>query len=454
MRRRSAWLAIPVLALLAGCAAVDSFSSRAFNYNRQASSIQEQQLLLNVMRAAYRAPLQFTTFTQITGQASISGTAAFTLPFNPSPSTFGHADTAVPSATVSGNQAFTVANLDTQEFYQGILSPIPTTTIDYYIEQGFPETVLLTLMASRLGFTINGEPPKSFYNDFYHTTFSQFEQALYGLVSLGLSTETVRNVESIGPPVTASELPELRALSPLISSDTALRRFTPGTDSDLTPAEQAQLSREHTSEYFRLQTTSETSRFCFSPELRNFSNASKALTKAGVLQPGATITGFANTLTTEAEQCGAKGSLRRKAEERKGYAAPKPTLDLEVREPDGETRTISLGLTYTVRSTEGVIYYLGEIARGELGIGVPHPRPPPLITTALGNDQLFMVQHACDATSPEIAIGYADARYCVGIDPSGADRSAEVMQIVLQLIALNNSAKNLPAPSVLSIVSP
>ena len=149
-RRRWEPVVLVVLLGLAGCAAVDSFSSRATTYNQQAETIKENQLMLNVMRSAYREPLQFSDFTQVTGQATVSGTAAFTLPFNATPPTFGHADTALPAATISGTQAFTVANLDTQEFYQGILSPIPITSIDYYLEQGFPEALLLTLVINRV----------------------------------------------------------------------------------------------------------------------------------------------------------------------------------------------------------------------------------------------------------------------------------------------------------------
>ena len=74
-RRRWEPVVLVVLLGLAGCAAVDSFSSRATTYNQQAETIKESQLMLNVMRSAYREPLQFSDFTQVTGQATVSGTA-------------------------------------------------------------------------------------------------------------------------------------------------------------------------------------------------------------------------------------------------------------------------------------------------------------------------------------------------------------------------------------------
>ncbi len=451
---RAVGFAIPALSLFSGCAAVDSFSSRAFTYNDQAATIEEQELLLNVVRAAYRAPLQFTAFTQITGQAGVSGTAAFTLPFNPTPSSFPRSDVANPSATLSGTEAFTLANLNTQEFYRGILSPVPLATIEHYIEQGYPETVVLTLLVGRIDFAVPGGASGSLFNNFYHSGFNRFESAILGFVDLGLRMETVTNVQSVGPPLPAEDIDKVRALAPLINADTTLHRFTPSTDPDLSAEERNALTARHAGEYYRLQTTSEVSRFCFDERFRNLPEASRALAGAGLIAPGETVTGFAATLATRAEECGAPGYLRRRAEARTGYAEPDNRLTLEVESPSGVARQISLGLSITIRSAEGIIYHLGEIARGELAIGVGSAEPPPIVRTALGDDRLFTVGHRCSGAPREISITYGGARYCIGIDPSGADRSAEVMQIVLQLLALENAAKNLPAPGVISILAP
>ena len=37
------------------------------------------------------------------------------------------------------------------------------------------------------------------------------------------------------------------------------------------------------------------------------------------------------------------------------------------------------------------------------------------------------------------------------VDPSGKDRSSQVMELLTELLAQNNSAKDLPAPSVIPI---
>ncbi len=463
MGKRRRWgpialLLLPALLALTGCEVVDYFAPRAIAYNQQAEDIKESVLMLNVMRAAYREPLQFTDFTQVTGQTSLSGTAAFSLPFSPSPATFPHADTASPAATLSGTQAFSVANLDTQEFYQGILSPIPITSIDYYLEQGFPKALLLTLVIGRIDIALNDDTPLAFYNNYFGDHYSNFEQVVGALADLGLSSEVVKTITNVGPPIPAADIASLRALAPL-AEGAALKRFTTTSDPDLTASEKAELARRGVTEYFRLQQTTRESRFCIDPDLQALPAASRTLIALGVLPPGDTIIGpplgaSAGAVEAAAERCGASPYLRMKATERHAYAEPANCFPALVRTADGTTRTVTLQVNFTVRSVEGIIYYLGELARGELDIGVSQRLAPPQIGTGLGTDRLFLVREDCTGIAGEIGVAYDGTRYCISIDPSGADRSSEVMEIVLQLLALNTSAKTLPAPSVISILGP
>src|SRR5580698_8592961 len=126
------WLITPLIcAALLGCAIVDQYSGRAIVYNLEAEQAQDQALLLNIVRAYLRRPMQFTTVSTITGVASASAGAQYSLPTNipfrpPVQGATGIA--AIPtlptwlfSGSMSGGPAFTVPVLDTQEFYDGIL---------------------------------------------------------------------------------------------------------------------------------------------------------------------------------------------------------------------------------------------------------------------------------------------------------------------------------------------
>src|SRR6266850_1441639 len=161
---------------LFGCTIVDNYSWRAVDYNKEAEQAQEEVLLLNIVRASLRRPMQFTSLTSITGNASMTGSlnagAAGTRQtpyislFPLSSAGQGVLSQSTNSAisrlgvqTLSGNVAmtggatFTVPVLDTQEFYQGILTPIPLQAFDYYLQQGFPPQVLFDLFVLKIEVT-------------------------------------------------------------------------------------------------------------------------------------------------------------------------------------------------------------------------------------------------------------------------------------------------------------
>jgi hypothetical protein len=45
----------------------------------------------------------------------------------------------------------------------------------------------------------------------------------------------------------------------------------------------------------------------------------------------------------------------------------------------------------------------------------------------------------------------AGESYAIAADPTGADASSQVIQILTDLVALKSSAKSLPAPSVVTV---
>ena len=51
-----------------------------------------------------------------------------------------------------------------------------------------------------------------------------------------------------------------------------------------------------------------------------------------------------------------------------------------------------------------------------------------------------------------ISTSYEGEDYYVDVDPTARDRSAQVMELALELLALNTSAKELPAPSILPVI--
>ena len=71
MRKFSA-ASIALLALLAACSPIDRFADRVMTYNTEVERSRTQSMMLNILRSAYRKPLQFTDIISVTGQAVAS----------------------------------------------------------------------------------------------------------------------------------------------------------------------------------------------------------------------------------------------------------------------------------------------------------------------------------------------------------------------------------------------
>jgi len=462
VRNRLAW-ALSALTLaslpLGGCSAVDQFSSRAETYNDQAETIKEQQFLVNILRSAYREPVQFSDFTQVTGQASVSGSANFTLPISTFPANLSRTYTASPGATVSGTQSFSVVNLDTQAFYEGILAPIPLTSIDYYMEADYPKALLLTLFVSHIELKPQGivGHDHGFYNSYYGD-YGRFEAVLQAAIDLGLTTEAVNGSKDVGPPMTAAQLPEVKDLATIIGTGVSLKTYqltakgeTP-RDPELSQAEFAAYAREDVPEYYRLVRKAAVNRFCFAGDTAvNMPLVNQELEAAGVLVPGTSIAGVK---FPAAAVCGAGANAAASADTGDGDNSDGgPGVEIDVNR-GGVVVPETFRVAVTTRSVEEILYYLGEWTRAELKLGGVSS-PPPLVRANTGEqDALFVVRRNCDAALPSVEASYFGGAYCIEVDPSGKDRSVEVMAIVSQLFALNNSAQNLPSPNVISVLSP
>ncbi|MEO7026195.1 MAG: hypothetical protein ABI056_01425, partial [Caulobacteraceae bacterium] len=112
----------------------------------------------------------------------------------------------------------------------------------------------------------------------------------------------------------------------------------------------------------------------------------------------------------------------------------------------------SPGIEATFRSAEGVTYFLGEVARQELCLEPDENcrESPILVGPAIGGQHLLRVERGGPQRGDVAAVSYLGQGFRL---PGGADdRSAQVLTILGQLLDLNKSAKDNPAPSVVTLV--
>jgi hypothetical protein len=75
-------LTLPAFALGA-CGLADQFAERAVVYNIQAEQAQAENLLLNVVRASLRRPMQFSNVSTVLASSGEKGDLTLTIPFGP-----------------------------------------------------------------------------------------------------------------------------------------------------------------------------------------------------------------------------------------------------------------------------------------------------------------------------------------------------------------------------------
>ena len=71
-------LIVSLVLAMCGCALIDNLSPRATRYNDETADTKSAAILLNVLRAAYSKPLQFSDVTTVSGVSSIGGNAGAT----------------------------------------------------------------------------------------------------------------------------------------------------------------------------------------------------------------------------------------------------------------------------------------------------------------------------------------------------------------------------------------
>lgn len=140
------------LPALGGCSHAGEVGAIATDYNRSIARARGEQVLLNVLRASAREPLQFTTFGEIA--ASVNRTVGIeTVATN---LIAGGANAISPTLSLGGSTTpiFRIAPLSSRDFTDGFLRPITPEVLHLFISQGWDGEFLLPLVVS--SYTCNG----------------------------------------------------------------------------------------------------------------------------------------------------------------------------------------------------------------------------------------------------------------------------------------------------------
>ncbi|HKD22714.1 MAG TPA: hypothetical protein VKB71_11915 [Rhizomicrobium sp.] len=482
-KRLFACLLVPLLGSLAGCLQNDRFADDAVQYNKEAEKTQARGILLNVLRASYRRPFLFSGVQTVTGSASAQAQIGVSIPFNENGGTA--ASTVTPQISRSAGPTVVVGVIDTQDFYKGLLTPIPPKLVDLYVQRGLPKMLLFDLFFSRIIVRQDGKVVATFSNAVGdRAEFEAFQTYLYGLVQTAkLTTESIDKPQVFGPLLSPMEfLDQPGYAAKLAAAGLDVREVSWCSISAADRAGVAQRLRHPLSEYRQNQLDALCRTLGNSPDdaaaKRGQAELQRLLAQSGLplalyraeksgtdyglcfAATGDPTTGCgvarkenpfrssrASSLTMQnSSLCTTfKSAVRQRAQARS--ALPGETIDC--------TRPVDVA--FVTRSTYGVIYYLGEIVRQYLRPD-PWGSPPYLIQVPIEGVPapvpLFQLDDVTDVDSVSafLDVEYDGRTYAVRDDVHS--QTNEVLDIVAELTALNKSAKDLPTSSVITSIAP
>jgi len=435
-------------AALLGCAVIDQYSGRAVSYNVEAEQAHDQALLLNIVRASQRRPRQFTIVQKITGQAQAQGTANVTVPMGP------HSNlqykTGQFSTQLSGTETFEVASLETNDWYEGILRPLSGQFIHLYIQAEFPHDLLWNLFLGKIVIRRTDKACALSHELRCEMTFQNYAgtdlelglfQTMVGyLINLGLNTQTM------DPPVQAQ-------------AKAAAKGDTKSKDDNPPQPWIGYCFSTHLPRYAGLVDR---------PLTCGYPSISATFKRSTRIDSTTTLRG----ITMSSEVVAVMERIVEQQQGRSEFFQARAKAFSDIRQFAGKHVSVAL----FTRSTETLIYYVGEVVRRQL---YPDLDEPAMVMTKLGPpltefpiepctvkrnfgklwqcQNLFAVERG-----PPIGLGggvsvdYEGQRYSIPASanagatydtPAGA--SYTVLTIVRQMLTLNTSAKSLPASSLL-----
>lgn len=391
---------------LGGCATQRDFTEQSTKANLSVEDAHNRILLLNVVRAMRGRPLYFTGFSSLKGPLGAgSPTLGFNIPFGND--LRQNIYQFIPSFKPDVAQ-YDIAIYDRQEFVRGIAKPVTPATLQFYLDQGWPLELLLHLFIREVEVFKGDRKIESRIN--YPPNWQQYEAFLTWVREIG-KCELYLDVQYGEPTNVGPQLPRTAAED--ITKLIALRKEgfelapVPGSsvEGKVEPA-RWQLRKVHEIPVFKMKQT------------KDCPQAGRSL--FNVTDLGAT-----------------------------------PVLGLARAEEDEERTVIYM------RSPEGMVKYLGEVARAQLeGARVPGGGVRPLtVTIMLGSplytppvaEPLFVLRESeVDTNNSVVRVEYDGRIYGIPQEPNG--RSMHVLALISSLIGLNRSSSEVPQSTTIRLL--
>lgn len=381
-------LAAASLTILAGCVGTERLASAMATINQDYSRLQDEALLLNIVRRSASLPAHFTTVTTIRGRSRVFAGANLTLPFGgEAPSDFSFN----PHVSVEQGPGFDVSTQDNQEFYRGYVAPISTPSLAFMLRQDHAPELILSLFLESVHIQSPNGTERFYNNPSKVSDFERFQQVVNRFVDQGITMETALVLSRYGPVL---ELEQAPSIDQLVSARKENLAFSA-------------LGNNR----YQLTEAVESARFCFvRPHEKLFKRARCELERRKEFQ------------LDDPDFFGSVGGGR-------VYFEAKGVGKVELH----------------TRSLAEVFDYLGECVRVQ-----EEERSLPTIRTHSGPQPIIRVKTGL-ARDAVVSTEFAGDQYWVPKGPAGG-QSGAVLSMVSQLLAQAQSVRDMPINNTINLI--
>jgi hypothetical protein len=215
--------------ILCGCASTSQFADQVVKSNLVQETADNQLLLLNIVRAYHRRPMHFTQI------AAIRMPVGFGNPQITAPTPFGPDFTTQVynlSTQVSIQQGVDTTVLNSQEFMRGITTPVSPSLLLYYLDQGWPQQMVLHLFVREVEIVKDKKVVRRFVNYPQNKSlFENFQQVLIGLRGCDFNA-LPDDPKPYGPLFKVDEIKDLKGLAAAKAAELLVLPTKDGTGVD------------------------------------------------------------------------------------------------------------------------------------------------------------------------------------------------------------------------------
>ncbi len=439
-------IAIIVLAsglALGGCQTSHHVADELTTFNEAQQRGTSQLILLNILRARERQPLAFSHFDVLRGGISGSASAGLAVPFGPGAA----ANSLATGLGLAPGISQDVRPQDDQDFYRGILTPITEQTWALYQDQNWSPDLLFHLFVEDIKLSqadydtvarntvrlctehadvsdiaglcvaledskariaalpgcrplmhlVGGKPLLEMSNDpGDRCRLSQFEAFTQALSILGFHIVQETNESAIGPALGSNAFQDLKWPFALKDSNVEIVAGAAPISSSASRSNTASRSATCPARHAPMSRSAATS--AIGSEIRALNDADKAH-------------------GTGADDCAGRAPL-------------------EVR--------------ITTRSPDGMLYYMGEVARALLPLHEDQAPQTVTVRSGSGKRRALLALVEDDIADPAARVDYDGVTYSV---PRGDDHvTMQTFELLQQVFALYNRASVTPSTTAVTVV--